>query len=331
MAQNVVDAYPTIWHYTSEAGLDGILRSNHLWATNYRFLNDQEELRGFFSEKLPSLLESGTQLGYQMAVTTPSGRTEIAKAGSAERYMERFRHAFHSALKSVTLDLSVYVTSFCYMGDGPDYKNGLLSQWRGYGRGGGYAIVFETLGLYPMFEEERQQYNHPFTSFGDVDYYDMEFPLAGKRHEETMEWENAVVNTVVEIVSGEVKFEEKSDSLFQPVVALATRHKHYGFREEAEVRLSLVLWEEHQLRVLDASQAHWPVKKIFHMDKDGIQVPYVKLFDGIPDEKRRLPIKEIVVGPHPEKMQRAEMVKALLMELGSDALVRVSEIPYIGR
>lgn len=331
MPQHVIDAYSTVWHYTSEAGLDAILRSNHLWATNYRFLNDQEELRGFFSEKLPSLLERGTQLGYQRAVTTRNGRAEIASAGSADLYMDRFRKAFHSSLQSVTLDLGVYVASFCYMPDGPDYKNGLLSQWRGYGEGGGYALVFDTRGLYQMLEQERQMYSHPFMNFGDVDYYDREFPLDGSRHEETVEWENSLVNIVSEIVSGEARFEDKSDLLFEPVVALATRHKHYGFREEGEVRISLVLWETHQLKMLDAGEATFPKKQIYHLNRRGVQVPFVKLFDGIPDDKRRLPIREIIVGPHAEKLQRAETVKMLLKELGSDASVRVSAIPYVGR
>jgi hypothetical protein len=33
-----------LYHYTTAAGCEGILRSNQLWATNPRYLNDSSEL-----------------------------------------------------------------------------------------------------------------------------------------------------------------------------------------------------------------------------------------------------------------------------------------------
>src|ERR1017187_4880845 len=35
-----------LYHYTDEKGLIGILESQNLWASHYRFLNDYEEGRG---------------------------------------------------------------------------------------------------------------------------------------------------------------------------------------------------------------------------------------------------------------------------------------------
>jgi hypothetical protein len=40
-------AHPELFHYTDLQGLRGILSSNTLWATNYRYLNDRSELTLF--------------------------------------------------------------------------------------------------------------------------------------------------------------------------------------------------------------------------------------------------------------------------------------------
>lgn len=46
-----------VWHYTTAAGLSGILRSQTLWATETAFLNDASEI------------DYGTEL-FRQAVTT---------------------------------------------------------------------------------------------------------------------------------------------------------------------------------------------------------------------------------------------------------------------
>lgn len=44
-----------------------------------------------------------------------------------------------------------------------------------------------------------------------------------------------------------------------------------------------------------------------------------------------MPIKEIVVGPHRDKLRRQQAVQMLLEELEIQAEVRVSDIPFLGR
>lgn len=39
---------PTVHHYTDASGLDGILKTGTIWATDYRYLNDSSELRYIF-------------------------------------------------------------------------------------------------------------------------------------------------------------------------------------------------------------------------------------------------------------------------------------------
>ena len=42
--EKVSEVYKNLYHYTSWAGLQGILASQSMWASNIRYLNDQSEL-----------------------------------------------------------------------------------------------------------------------------------------------------------------------------------------------------------------------------------------------------------------------------------------------
>ena len=57
MEQSVVDAHPLLYHYTTAEGLEGIVSSHQLWATNIHYLNDAEEHTGFFERRLPYLVD----------------------------------------------------------------------------------------------------------------------------------------------------------------------------------------------------------------------------------------------------------------------------------
>lgn len=55
----------------------------------------------------------------------------------------------------------VYVASLCNPSDqAPDH--GLLSQWRGYGQDGGYAVVFDRAGLSAALEHEQEKWFYNF-------------------------------------------------------------------------------------------------------------------------------------------------------------------------
>ncbi|WP_434042996.1 MULTISPECIES: DUF2971 domain-containing protein [Sorangium] len=103
----------TIYHYTTIAGLIGILGRRELWASDCRFLNDGAELSYarelFFAEvdkfDLPQLEDGGYRVAW------------------------RTRESSY-----------VFVACFCEEGD-------LLSQWRGYGADHGYALGFDVESL----------------------------------------------------------------------------------------------------------------------------------------------------------------------------------------
>lgn len=325
------EAHPLLWHYTTATGLNGILKSHQLWATNFRYLNDDEELRGFFERKFPALLKTGIDKGVERVLSTARGREMLKVAGDVEGIKANFSKGLCESLTSTTLGLDVYVTSFCYPSSRRDLQNGLLSQWRGYGHDGGYAITFDTFGLNDLIHKEQTQYQHAYTSFSDVDYHHDDWMSDDNRHEETVEWERSVSDIIAKVVA-EGNLEKKAEDLFAPLVAQAIRHKHYGFREECEVRLAAVRLPKRLLKeVRGMGEQGPPNKPVLFFPRSGVLVPYISFFDNIPDEERKLPIKGIVVGPHPEKQKRQRAVQMLLEEIEIDVPVTVSDIPFLGR
>ncbi|MGW3911150.1 DUF2971 domain-containing protein [Streptomyces sp. NPDC005070] len=151
-----------VYHYTNVEGLRGILWSRALWASDVEFLNDAQELT--YARKY---LEYFLRYDADSAAPSTEGQdgnshwegTE-ARARDAIHQFRQFRkvtiatdrRGVSEALKRVIdeledfdsptrlLPLHVYVTCFCENGD-------LLSQWRGYGGTGGYAIGFRTESL----------------------------------------------------------------------------------------------------------------------------------------------------------------------------------------
>ncbi|KAB1076692.1 DUF2971 domain-containing protein [Methylobacterium soli] len=105
---------PILYHYTTPAGLEGILRSRGLWVTDTRFLNDRREFK----------------IGWDVLSDTYKKRKAEIAAISApaidniEGYMEGIEYT------------NAYVASFSVNGD-------ILSQWRGYNGGFGFSIAFD--------------------------------------------------------------------------------------------------------------------------------------------------------------------------------------------
>jgi len=106
-----------LFHYTSQAGLLGIVSSNVLWATNALYLNDSSEL------------------AYGLSVA----REQISALARRSDLITEFLRRGELLLDWATLlpNRQFYACCFCEDSD-------LLSQWRCYAdRGGGYAIGFD--------------------------------------------------------------------------------------------------------------------------------------------------------------------------------------------
>lgn len=106
-----------VYHYTSAAGLIGILSSGVLRGTNASFLNDASEI------------EHGLTVCLDVLKEEQEGRSSVAERTLLERAI--------GLMRDDALPTEVYVTSFSGRRD-------LLSQWRGYGSADGrFCIGFQ--------------------------------------------------------------------------------------------------------------------------------------------------------------------------------------------
>ena len=171
------EAHPELFHYTDEDGLTGILKSQCLWATHWRFLNDAKELE-LFCEAFPRLIKPvldhpkvKRSLGSR-AVNVPSRQSDVVDAlcEALHRRVDDMRAVLLHPDETRQF-FEFYIASFCTPeGDYPGVReHGLLSQWRQYGKNGGYALVFDTLQLEHLIQLEVGRWPC-FLSLGDVVY-----------------------------------------------------------------------------------------------------------------------------------------------------------------
>lgn len=112
-----------LYHYTTAAGLRGIVRTKSIWASDYRFLNDASEFNYGLSI-FDRILKEDFSTWDDPAIPEMIGN--FRKAAS---------------------NFSVLIASFCQHSD-------LLSQWKGYNGAVGYAIGFNNDWLNQNAEEQ---------------------------------------------------------------------------------------------------------------------------------------------------------------------------------
>ncbi|WP_133502011.1 DUF2971 domain-containing protein [Cognatilysobacter terrigena] len=114
----------TLWHYTSAAGLKGILETKTIRLSNAAFLNDKTE----------------QWLGKALFIEAATGRSGHV-SDSIERVLKAACQPFYKQATSSDRLSDVYTASFSVHADS-------LPQWRAYGRGeDGYALGFDTSKL----------------------------------------------------------------------------------------------------------------------------------------------------------------------------------------
>lgn len=176
MTKTMVEEHPELFHYTSAAGLQGILRSQTLWATHAEYLNDSAEMRAF-APRLPDILRPVVMKGIVNLLKIPANQTVVQEAGGEAAAIEQIVQGIATGMYNTLLGTPIappfiepYVLSFCTHGMDPESsEHGLLSQWRGYGHDGGYVVVFETARPEALIHEESKKWDYALIG-GDVIY-----------------------------------------------------------------------------------------------------------------------------------------------------------------
>lgn len=258
-----------LWHYTTTPSLIKIVESGQIWATDAMYLNDSREL-----------IEGAERLNAEAA----AAREQATPDPSPVR--ELWLQVQRTLGSDATVELperGPYLASFCSEGD-------LLSQWRAYSSGSGFAIGFSPSSLKTAAESFRG-------SLVKVVYDPPQPGDAGLFH--------AAALTVGE-----------TGSRLVPTPTALARFKHQAFREEQEWR---VVVPAKSGPSDSASTA--PVS--FRPGPEGI-TPYV----AIPFDSSA--VLHVRVGPGGDQRRRELALKRLLEANGNSASTSTSAAPFRG-
>lgn len=322
-----------LYHYTNWDGLVGIIENRCLWATHHRFLNDYSETL-LLKDKLIELAKPVVHGEYQNILNSHPDRQQIIKRIDDRGGFEAVAH--HDSIVMVTGMYKtlphdgLYIASFC--GESEDEyinTNGVLSQWRGYGRNGGFALVFDTLSLESTLGKEFERFDYSGGGLADVVYSDDE---EGFKREFTSQFSHLhgyIGDMFRCFCNGALSPTVQNNRNALPAfLGCISRYKHRGFKEEKEVRIyayPAVHNESYRsLPIADKDQLKPEKERKFHK-RNGENVPYIELFDALDED---LPIERIIVGPHRNRDARVSALRVMLG--GTNIEVTASDIPFIG-
>jgi hypothetical protein len=237
----------TLYHYTTARPLLNIFETRELWATNAAYTNDQTEI-----------LHSVRQL------------KQIAEENLKDRQNDPAADTMIQAADDFYTIVEAYLVCFCTHGD-------LLSQWRGYGQQGGYAIGFDTAGFKPLLESGRVQLMPVIYDIAEQDRLIRDL---------VTRWRAVFKDIPTADDNSQVR--RLGAFLFAQCFAmLAVALKSPAFAEEQEWRLV------HRRQVILEDPSGLRVR---FRDRDSMVTPYVAL-SAVPENAQTLSVSRIVVGP----------------------------------
>lgn len=319
----VSDVYKNLYHYTTWEGLLGILNTNSLWATHYRFLNDFSEII-LFKEKLITLLYPYVLDAYvKLIKDKPHVEKDLYRRGGPEQNAMHDTEVIVNASYDATGE-EIYILSFCGEHSNPYVnKNGLLSQWRGYGPDGGFSLVFNTEKFEEILSTETKRYEYGHLIIANTVYSDDDNKLS---EEFSGDLKNLADDMKVIFNHQKSPTEHTELKGYYSFVNCVSRYKHCGFHEENEVRVIALPAAINTIREFaerDGIELK-PEKERKFRKKEGNIIPYIELLNSPEIE---LPIERIIVGPHKEKESRAAALRVMLKD--SNIEVSCSDIPFV--
>jgi Protein of unknown function (DUF2971) len=266
-----------LYHYTTATGLNGIIRSKSVWASDYRFLNDATEFRyalGVFEQIFASM----------------TSRAAVFSSDVID-LIGRFRQA--------TDEFSVFIAAFSKEPD-------LLSQWRGYNDGKGYAIGVNGDWLNQNADEQGFRLIPVLYDGGE---------------------QRRVVQEKLSLLETMLKERRENQSIFDTV---SNWWKHMLFTIAALKNEHFK--EEQEYRVVRAGD-DWPIDVMTRPSPRGL-VPYVavklnaKIIDNRVFHANNVGLERVIVGPAlPDEQKLA--VDALLASQHMRFTIDKSAIPYV--
>jgi Protein of unknown function (DUF2971) len=313
----------SLFHYTTAAGLIGIVNDQTLFATHANFLNDAAELQILADLLAPQLSREFREIIPKLQAVG-AFKPKLFTTFGESIYDSEASNLCRTVMRIIDRVSPIYVTSFCMHAPGSEeYEHGLLSQWRGYGRGG-FAIEFDEAALDKLTVLEIEKRSFQMIATREVTYTNHEKDADLKRFEGLGTASLAVgfrektpklaAREDVAALLGTRDFSSFIPAFIQTVPFLKTPR----FREENEYRL--VALATRPSKVEEDTRTAVAVR--FREGGSGTLIPYVRLFETL---ELPLPIKKIIVGPHRDQDNQYKAAQLLLEQKKIEVPVVLSD------
>jgi Protein of unknown function (DUF2971) len=321
----ISDKSRCLFHYTSSEGLLGILQSGSIHASHYGFLNDRSEGNALREILLP-YLAAETRKFLPKLIQAKIINAELLAVHGDGYYDAEVSRMFDAMASATDRVAPYFIASFCMHGEGTDHHtDGLLSQWRGYARGG-FAIEFDEFAIDELTKRENAACRFQGILTNAVRYRDFDKFVQVERFTGFAATlfkavlEHVIPKARTKLV--EILGSRTTEDFAHPYLSTAPFLKNAGFEEEQEYRVVALC---NRIGVSDLTDKRRYKDLYFRTRSDGRIVPYIKLFDLLDDD---LPIKSIVVGPHPHQDAQLAAVRLVTEEYGIKCDIRPSRIPF---
>ena len=324
----VSDEFPELFHYTNISAFENIYTTRKLWATHYQDLNDTTEFNRFRLKVHQFILHMIRDIFDRQMRRDTNFATDINLHGGidvvVDNEAEDILNMVHNRTFGKEMYKQTFVCSFCAHTQPDEIKDGLLSQWRGYGAGGGVAIVLDTAKVEKMLAQEHKRFQiNNISTLATVIYdNDSNDPIMRQTFHNVFEHFPKILaeryreNGSCDTNTLQSYFEAMHDHfLFGSI-----RVKHKGFHEENEIRLVVptTTKDSYSYNFKDTK----PLKHIRFKQKGSCEVRYIELFGCVP-----MPIKRIIIGPSRIQNVNCQQIKEIVK---TSIEVVKSDIPFTG-
>ncbi|WP_018689628.1 DUF2971 domain-containing protein [Ahrensia kielensis] len=307
-----------LFHYTNANGLMGIFKSNEIWCTASYCSNDETEL-ATGEELLTHEFNSFTNK--LINEKDPMMSIIASRGGNPYDYADGFTNLI---VGLIFRKLCVYIACFCKPNNSDELNHGLLSQWRGYGSDGGYAIQFSRKKLV----EKIAAANNVNTADYDLQevHYTQQNPLQIEFLKNVEVFRNAYKDYLESTVNVTGSLDQSlipnplthiKGRAFETLLEYLTHTKNKHFSEEKEFRLT-------QAEFISSNSSSTNVK---YFNRNGLIVPYKST------DPAKLPILDcveaVIVGPNPRMDARLRSATQMIEATGITCKVRPSLIPFV--
>lgn len=320
----------SLFHYTSQAGLRGILSTGKLWATHYSFLNDKKEIIAaeqslglHLSKRLAADLAAHKIMGRHAKILGGINIKETAQ----EEAIRIVTVIYAAALKFV----SPFITSFFVCDSDAEpiaYRDGLLRHWATYGRDGGYALQLSPEKVKMALNRDAEDFTHSGVFLTRVSYLDQDSASLSQELRESYDHLATVARDMVEYelkgFTEEEALHRSIEGSFRPFAHVICSTKLGYFADECEARIALFRPTTEAIKRAQTIAAH-PI-----LLRDGnIPIPYISLFCG--QLLKAGCIERIILGPHPENDLRKKALDLFFESEELEIPITITEVPYVTR